>query len=32
MQDERKLSAAYDDGEQEPEGKEYSEELEEEIR
>ncbi len=31
MQDERKLLAAYDDGEHEPEGKDYSDELEEEI-
>src|SRR6201995_3959215 len=31
MQEERKLLAAYDDGEHEPEGKDYSDELEEEI-
>jgi len=31
MQDERKLLAAYDDGEHEPEGKDYSDEMEEEI-
>ena len=31
MQDERKLLAAYDDGENEPEGKDYSDELEEEM-